>query len=169
MAAAFNAVIQLRGINPYVLVGAARAKALKPGWRKPLPVLMRINGLPKEAVRTNLMPVGDGSFYLYLHGEARRLSQTQVGERVHVTVELDASYRNGPQHRMPAWFARALAGAPRAKKSWAALIPSRKKEILRYFSRLRSEAARSRNLARALEVLSGGTGRFMARAWKNGS
>ncbi len=54
-------------------------------------------------------------------------------------------------------------------KNWKALIPSRKKEILRYLSRLNSSEARARNLAKALHVLSGETGRFMARAWKNGS
>ena len=58
---------------------------------------------------------------------------------------------------------------PEAMKNWKALIPSRKKEILRYFSRLKSPDARARNLARALHVLSGETDRFMARTWKNGS
>ena len=70
---------------------------------------------------------------------------------------------------MPNWFKRALAGNPPAMKSWKALIPSRKKEILRYFSRLNSQDARARNLAKALRVLSGESGRFMGRAWKNGS
>ena len=35
--------------------------------------------------------------------------------------------------------------------------------------RLESPAARARNLARALHVLSGAAGRFMARTWANGS
>jgi uncharacterized protein YdeI (YjbR/CyaY-like superfamily) len=70
---------------------------------------------------------------------------------------------------MPAWFRQELAGNPQAKKNWTALIPSRKKEILRYFSRLNSSDARNRNLARAIQVLSSETGRFMGRAWKSGS
>jgi hypothetical protein len=69
----FTAVIKIRGVNPFILVSAARANAVKPGWRKPLPVLMRINGKPAEAWRVNMMPVGDGSFYLYL---ARRCSKS---------------------------------------------------------------------------------------------
>jgi uncharacterized protein YdeI (YjbR/CyaY-like superfamily) len=52
-----------------------------------------------------------------------------------------------------------------ARKNWETLIPSRKKEILRYFARLKSPEARARNLERALHVLSGKRGRFMARAW----
>jgi len=165
----FTAVIKIRGVNPFILVSAARANAIKPGWRKPLPVLLRINGKPAKPWRINLMPVGDGSFYLYLHGDVRKASDTVVGDRVPVEIDFDPSYRNGPQHPMPAWFRLALAGNPQAMKNWKALIPSRKKEILRYLSRLNSSEARARNLAKALHVLSGETGRFMARAWKNGS
>jgi uncharacterized protein YdeI (YjbR/CyaY-like superfamily) len=54
-------------------------------------------------------------------------------------------------------------------KNWEALIPNRKKEILRYFSWLKSREARERNLEKALHVLSGGKGRFMARAWDGGA
>jgi lipid A disaccharide synthetase len=48
------------------------------------------------------------------------------------------------------------------------LIPSRKKEILRYFSWLKSPEARARNVARAIHVLSGHKARFMGRAWSKG-
>ena len=165
----FTAVIKIRGVNPFVLVSALRANAIKPGWRKPLPVLVRINGEPADAWHINMMPVGDGSFYLYLHGDIRKASGTAVGDRVRVEIEFDASYRNGPQHPMPRWFKQALVANSQAMKNWTALVPSRKKEILRYFSRLNSPDARARNLAKALHVLSGEAGRFMARAWKNGS
>jgi len=168
-ASGFTATIKIRGINPFILVSARRASAIKPGWRKPLPVLVRINGEPADAWRINMMPVGDGSFYLYLHGDLRKASGAAVGSRVRLEIGFDATYRNGPQHAMPTWFKQALSGNPQAKKNWMALIPSRKKEMLRYFSRLNSPAARARNLARALHVLSGEAGRFMAREWKNGS
>src|SRR2546422_6671985 len=95
----FSSVVKIRdSINPYILVTTAQAKSLKPGWRKPLPVLVRINGKPAEPWRINMMPVGDGSFYLYLHGDVRRASGTKVGDRVRVEVGFDARYRNGPQH-----------------------------------------------------------------------
>ena len=165
----FTAIIRIRGINPFILVSAARANTIKPGWRRPLPVLVRINDKPEKAWRINMMPVGDGSFYLYLHGDVRKESGTKVGDHVRVEIDFDEGYRNGPLHPMPAWFKEALAGNPQAMKNWTALIPSRKKEILRYFSRLSSMDARGRNLDRALHVLSGRTGRFMARTWKNGS
>jgi len=80
----FTAVIKIRGVNPFILVSAARANAIKPGWRKPLPVYVRINGKPAKAWRINMMPVGGGGFYLYLHGDVRKASGTVVGDRVRV-------------------------------------------------------------------------------------
>ena len=165
MPTTFNAVIKIRGINPFILVSASRANAVKRGWRKPLPVRVRLNGKPSDGWHINMMPVGDGSFYLYLHGDVRKASGTAVGDRVRVEIAFDASYRSGPQHRMPKWFKQALGNHPQAQKNWMALVPSRQKEILRYFSRLRSPEARARNLARALDALSGEAGRFMARSW----
>ncbi len=57
---------------------------------------------------------------------------------------------------------------PKAKQAWDALTPSRQKEILRYFSWLKSDEARTRNVEKALSVLSGQEDRFMARTWKRG-
>ena len=165
----FRAIVKIRGVNPFILVSARRATAMKPGWRKPLPVLVRVNGKPARAWRINMMPAGNGSFYLYLHGEIRKVAEAKVGDRVRVEIGFDAAYRSGPQHPMPGWFQQALAADPVAQTNWKALLPSRKKEILRYFSRLKSPEARARNLARAMTALSGEPGRFMARSWKNGS
>ena len=162
----FRAPIKIFNGNPYVHMSAARAKAIKPGWRKALPVLVRINGQPAaKPWRINMMPIGNGDFYLYLHGDVRRASSTKVGDMVRVDVEFDAAYRNGPMHPMPSWFRIPLSRNAKAAAGWKALIPSRKKEILRYFSWLKSAAARERNVARALHVLAGNQGRFMARSW----
>lgn len=165
----FKAVIEIRGINPFIEVSAARAQSLKPGWRKPLPVLVRINGVPDEPCRTNMMPAGDGGFYLYLNGDVRSEAGVSVGDRVRVEIKFDDGYRSGPQHEMPVWFRDALKQNPTARQNWDALIPSRKKEILRYFAALKSDEARERNLARAMRMLSGEAGRFMARSWKDGA
>jgi hypothetical protein len=162
----FVAPIKILGINPYVHVSAARARAIKPGWRKPLPVLVRVNGQPKaKPWRINMIPIGNGAFYLYLHGDVRRASNTRVGDRVRVEIAFDAAYRNGPMHRMPSWFRIPLSKNAKAMDAWTALIPSRKKEILRYLSNLKSDEARARNVARALDALSGKKSRYMARSW----
>jgi hypothetical protein len=161
----FTATIKIFNSNPYVLVSKVRASTLKSGWRKALPVFVRVNGEPKTAWRINMMPIGNGSFYLYLHGDVRKASNTKVGDRVNVECRFDEAYKNGPMHPMPSLFRIALSKNRKAKQAWDSLIPSRQKEILRYFSSLKSATAKEKNLKRAMEVLSGDTGRFMARSW----
>src|SRR6185312_10459342 len=148
----FRAAIEMNGINPFVLVSAARAARIRKGWRKPMPVLVRVNGKPEKSWRINLMPVGNGSFYLYLHGHVRKASGTKAGDFVMVELAFDGDYKNGPMHPMPSWFRMALAKNSRARKTWEALIPSRKKELLRYFAGLKSAEAQTRNLKRAIQV-----------------
>lgn len=165
---AFTAQINIHGINPYILVSEKRAVLLKSNWRKPMPVVVQINGKPDKPWHINMMPIGDGSFYLYLHEEVRKASGTKVGDRVKAEVSFDEEYRPGPQHKLSSWFKVSLSKNKKAKKAWDALIPSRQKEILRYFSGLKSKETRDRNLEKVLEVLSGKEGRFMARTWKDG-
>lgn len=165
----FNAVIKLNKINPYVRVSAVQADTLKPGWHKPLPVRLRINGKPDTHWRINMMPVGGGDYYLYLHAIVRKAAGVQVGGRVRVEISFDAQYRGGPAQPMPDSLRLALSKNAPAKKAWLALPPSRKKEVIRYIARLKSAEARERNVAKAMYVLSGHTGRFMARSWEDGA
>ena len=161
----FRSVIEINGVNPYVLVGASRAAQIRKNWRKPLPVRVRVNGRPQKPWRINLMPVGDGSFYLYLHGNVRKASDTKVGDEVAVELEFDEEYKGGPAHPVPLRFSDALDKNQKAKKAWSGLIPSRQKEILRYFSRLKSPEAQTRNVQRAIDALSDGKERFLGRTW----
>jgi hypothetical protein len=161
----FRSRVAINGINPYVLVRASQAARLKSNWRRPMPVRVQVNGKPDPPWRINLMPVGDGDFFLYLHGHVRKASDTGVDDVVSIALAFDDDYKGGPAHPMPPWFGRALDRNPKARKGWAHLAPSRQKEILRYFAGLKSPAARERNLRRALHVLAGGKARFMARDW----
>jgi hypothetical protein len=163
-----RARIELNKINPYVLVRAAQIARLKRGWRKPMPVRIQVNGKPAVPWRINMMPVGDGSFFLYLHERVRKASRTKVGDVVSVRIEFDEEYRGGPADPMPRWFSAGLRRGSAARRGWDALPPSRQKEILRYLVRLKTPAARERNLRKALHVLAGGEARFMARAWSGG-
>jgi bacteriocin resistance YdeI/OmpD-like protein/uncharacterized protein DUF1905 len=163
-----RARIELNQINPYVLVRATPAARLKPGWRKPMPVRIQVNGKPATPQRINLMPVGDGSFFLYLNGQVRKASGTKVGDVIVITLEFDEDYRGGPAEPTPRWFRTELRRNAAAQQGWKALPPSRQKEIVRYLARLKSPEAQQRNLQRALHVLAGGKARFMARAWSAG-
>jgi len=161
----FRSLIEINGINPYVLVCADQAARLKSNWRRPMPVRVQVNGKPRTPWRINLMPVGDGDFFLYLHGDVRKASGTTVGDVASIILAFDDDYKGGPAHPMPPWFGDELDRNPAAKKGWANLTPSRQKEILRYFAGLKSPAAQERNARKALHVLAGGRARFMAREW----
>jgi hypothetical protein len=161
----FRSRIEIQKINPYVSVRADQAARLKKHWRKPMPVRIQVNGKPDTPWRINLMPVGDGDFLLYLHGQVRKASGTGVGDVVSITLQFDDEYKGGPAHAMPSWFGDALDLNPGAKKGWDKLTPSRQKEVLRYFAGLKSPQARQRNVQKALGVLAGGKARFMARSW----
>jgi len=163
-----RARIELNKINPYVLVRATQAARLKAGWRKPMPVRIQVNGKPRTPWRINLMPAGNGSFFLYLHGQVRKASGTKVGDVIRVTIEFDEDYRGGPAEPTPRWFSAELRRNATAQKGWKALPPSRQKEIVRCLARLKSSEAQQRNLQKALHVLAGGNARFMARAWSGG-
>src|SRR3989344_5605130 len=108
----FKSVIQIYNGNPYILISVERAAKLKKGWKKPMPVLVQINGKPKPPWKINMMPIGDGSFYLYLHGDVRKASNTKVGDKVTVDVVFDTKYKNGPMHPMPGWFSTPLNNNP---------------------------------------------------------
>ena len=163
----FRGRIEIRGINPYVAVSAERASLLKAEWRRPMPVLVTVNGQPDPPWRINMMPVGGGGFYLYLHGKVRAASGTAVGDKVDVEIAFDEGYRGGPDNPMPPWFAVEFQSNPAARSGWEKLPPSRQKEIVRYLSGLKSQEAQRRNTAIALHVLAGGKGRFLARSWNS--
>lgn len=164
----FTATMEIIGINPFVPVNRKQADFLKPDWRRPMPVLVRVNGQPQDPWHINMMPVGDGNFFLYLHGDVRKASGTKVGDLVTVELSFDEAYMNGPQHPIPDWFQSALDRNGIANENWLALSPSRQKEILRYFSQLKSDEAKLRNLEKVMNVLEGRSDRFMGRPWKDG-
>jgi hypothetical protein len=153
------------GVNPHVMVDAKQASQLRRKWRGPMPVCFWVNGRSDRTWRVNLMPVGDGRFRLYLNGNIRKESNLSVGDVLDIEALFDGEYRSGPLHSMPAWFRKELSGNPQAKRGWDHLVPSRQKEILRYFAQLKSAEAKQRNVQKALHVLAGCKGRFMARSW----
>jgi hypothetical protein len=163
-----TATIEIVGVNPYVLVSAKQVNVLRPEWRRPMPVLVRINGGPKEPWRTNMMPNGSGEFLLYLHGQMRDASNTNVGDIVLVDLIFDETYRNGPQHAVPEKLQAAFDGNETITSNWEKLTPSRQKEILRYFAALKTPEALDRNVERMVRILGGDAGRFMGRDWVDG-
>lgn len=103
----FTAIIELLGINPYVLVPPAQLRVLfeAAGRDKgPLPIQAEFDGqaFPQHLVRYR------GAWRLYLNTPMRKAIGKDVGDRVQVRVTHDPVPRAEP---MPAEFAHALAGA----------------------------------------------------------
>jgi len=93
-----------------------------------------------------------------------------ISEIVGRDVALEVAFNPAPpEYKLTPILKNALDVSPLAKSNWEKLIPSRQKEIIRYFSSLKSEEAKERNLKNILEVLTGKKKRFMGRIWKSGS
>lgn len=157
--------MEIIGVNPFIMVSAWDASQLRRNRRGPIPVRFRVKAKSTRTWRINLMPIGDGRFRLFLNENIRKESNLRVGDIVDIEAQFDGQYRNGPLHSMPDWFADELSCNRRAKRGWTQLAPSRQKEILRYFAQLKTPEARRRNAQRAVNVLAGSPGRFMARSW----
>jgi hypothetical protein len=164
----FKADILINGVNPYVMINSEQASLLKENWRRPMPVFVKVNNKPDDGWRINMMPVGDGRFYLYLDGNARKASQSKVGDTVNVTVEFDALYRSGPVHAIPQLLQDALDRDSDIQARWEKLSPSRQKEVLRYLDKIKSEEIKIKNTERMINILLGNADHFMGRDWVDG-
>lgn len=162
---ALVARLELAGVNPYVVVPPELAHRLRPGWRRPMPVVFRVRAAGEARWRINLMPVGEGRFYLYLNGGVRAAAGLRVGDRVALEIRFDEEYRPGPVHPMPPELQRGLDSSAAARAGWEGLPPGRQKELLRYLAALKSAASRSRNVQRALRAIRGDPIRFLGRDW----
>ena len=154
----FSAKIQIIGVNPYVLL--------------PVPVLNEIfkqAGKDKGAIPVRGKLDGHsyiqtlvkyaGKWRLYLNTPMRKAANKEVGDRVEVNIEFDPRERTIP---IPSKLLKALEDNPKAKRVFEQLSPSRQKEIARYISNLKSEAAVDKNVSRAIRFLIGGD-RFVGR------
>jgi hypothetical protein len=130
----FRAQIEINKINPYVLVDARRAARLQKNWRKPMPVCIQVNGKPDQPWRINMMPIGDGSFYLYLHGTVRKLRAPRSAMLSASWCGLMKTTAAGPPIRCHPGLAQnsneisapGIAGtrsAPAGKKKSSAILP----------------------------------------------
>jgi hypothetical protein len=147
----FRASIELLGINPFVTLPAAHLKALLAAAGRTsgaIPIRVELGGVsfPQNLVKYR------GAWRLYLNLPMRQAAGKDVGERVLLSVEFDPS---PPVEPMPSELRRSLAEHPDAKAAFEALPPSRKKEIQRYLNSAKTEATRSRNVAKVIAFLRG--------------
>lgn len=142
----FSTVIRQEGVNPYVDPPPGTGRRL--GRKGVVPVRVLLDGRPFLA---NLMPLGAGRtnakpgtrHRLYLNGLMRRKIGKETGQRVSVVVRVDRRPRIEPMN--PA-LARRLRADAKARRVFAGMRPSRRKELNRYLNRLKSPAALRRNV-----------------------
>lgn len=147
----FNAKIYIIGINPYVLLPQVVLKTVfkQAGKEKgTIPVRGTIDGY---AYIQTLVKYS-GKWRLYLNTPMRKAAKKEVGDTVTVEIEFDPAERIVPMHPK-------LAGALKANKQaglkFKTLSPSRQKEIIRYINYLKTEESVDKNIARAIQFLSG--------------
>jgi hypothetical protein len=135
----------------------------------PIPIRGKINGGSFQ--QTLVRYQGDWRLYINMimakTADLKFLKSINeiVGRKASFDIEFDP---DPPTYKMLPFLKNALDKNPVAMASWIKLNPSRQKEILRYFSWLKSDEAKERNLEKILQVLAGKEERFMARLWKDG-
>lgn len=154
----FSALIELLGVNPYVLVPEPILLEIfaQAGKSKgPVPVQMTIDGhvFPQTLVRYL------GEWRLYLNGPMREAAGKQVGATAAFTVRHDPQPREVPVHPK---LRQALAENEAAHAVFKGLPASRRLEIVRYISHLKSEESITRNVQKAIRFLLGQE-RFIGR------
>lgn len=168
----FSSKIEIIGVNPYVrppddVLDALFTQAQKK--TSPIPIKGKINGanFHQSLVRYQ----GDWRLYVNLiMAKAANIPFTKnIREIVGTVATFEVEFNpHPPMYEMVTFLETALHNSLQAKTNWEKLIPSRQKEVLRYFASLKSEEAKAKNLKKLIEVLNGKSGRFMARTWKNG-
>ena len=168
----FTEKILIISANPYVRPpDNVLEKVFDQAGRKtgPIPINGKINGAPFQQTLVRYQ----GDWRLYVNIIMAKAAKIHFSKSISEIVGQEATFEiefnpNPPTYEMASFLKEALDKNPEAKAKWKELIPSRQKEILRYFSWLKSDEAKERNLKKVMQALTGKEVRFMARSWKEG-
>ncbi len=109
-----------------------------------------INGHP---YRSTALPMGDGSHYLVVGKDIRDQIKVTQGDKVLVTLELDAEER---QVEVPPDLERALDNDLAAKAGYDKLAYSHKKAYVDWITSAKQADTRQRRIEKSLEMLAQG-------------
>jgi len=154
----FTAEIKIIGINPYVFVPDKILKNIFKDAGKDkghIPVKGAVND---KSYKQTLVKY-KGAYRLYINTIMLKKSPDRVGETIELTISFDPEDRTIAPHPK---LTKALNNNLNAKAVFESLPPSRKHEIIRYISSLKSEVSIDRNISRAIDFLTG-NGRFVGR------
>lgn len=147
----FSATIEIIGINPFVFVPE---KVLQEIFRQAgkdrghIPVCGTVNGKPYKQTLVKY----SGDWRLYINLMMLDDSPKRIGERIEITVAFDPENREiEPNPKL----VKALKANKTAREVFESLSPSRRKEIVRYISHLKTEESIDRSVAKAISYLLG--------------
>ena len=142
----FRARIYKVGINACVKVPRKITDRMKPrrGY-----ILVK-GYIDDYAFEQTLVPVKDEPYRLYVNGLMLKGSESKIGDTSKFTIEQTAAKRK--DEMMPAGLKHKLAET-NLLSSFENLVPSRRKEILRYLNYLKTSEAKARNINKVLGFL----------------
>jgi len=120
----------------------------KLGAGKKPPVRVTINGF---TYRSTVAVMG-GAFMVGVNAENRAGAKVKGGDKIDVTIELDTEERIV---EVPADFEKVLNKNPDAKKKFATLSYSKKKELVIPIADAKTEETKQRRIEKALMALTG--------------
>jgi hypothetical protein len=123
------------------------AGARKSAKAKYIPVVAIAGG---RSARTTLVPAGGGRYRLQFNATLRKAARADVGDLVGVKVRVDRESRALP---VPEEIREALQTRPEARKAFEAMGPGTRRQLVLWFGKPRSAAARQKRLARLLDIL----------------
>src|SRR5215470_12602333 len=154
----FKADIEIIGANPFVFVPDRVLKNIFKQANKdkgPIPIRGTVNDNP---YRQTLVKYRH-AWRLYINNSMLKNSPRRIGETVVIEVDFDRGDRSIKPHPK---LVKAFKENKLAKKTFDNLPPSRRHEIVRYISFLKTEESVIRNINRAINHLIG-KGRFVGR------
>ena len=154
----FSADLDIVAGNPFVFVPQDILEVLfeRAGKSKgPIPIRGFVNRTPFQQTLVRFR----GAWRLYINMTMLPDSPRRVGERLDLSIAFDPSDRTIEPH--PLWVT-ALEEDDAARRVYDGLPPSRRKEIIRYISQLKTDESVRRSVSRAIKFLHG-NGRFVGR------
>ncbi len=147
----FSAILKIIGINPYVSVPEEILQDIFTDAGKdkgPIPIHGTIN--EKPYLQTLVKYAGE--WRLYINMIMLPNSPKRIGETITITITFDPKDRTIEMHPL---LKKALLENSEANTTFEKLTPSRKKEIVRYISHLKTEEKIKENVTKAINFLLG--------------
>jgi hypothetical protein len=144
----FNAQLQARGPAAAVVLDDDQVAKVGEGAKR-FPVVATVNGY---TWRTTVTRMG-GEFLLGLNREVREGAGAEAGDKVDVSIELDAQPRTVD---VPEQLAAALASDKKAQAAFDRMSFTHRKEYARWITDAKREETRERRVLQAVEMIRAG-------------